>query len=85
MTRLAVPVVLGVAVLIAIYAPPSVAQIGAFCFPDCSCVLMIEEECTNAGGTWFAIDSCDPNPCTSSVPEPADGWATWGRIKSWYG
>ncbi len=40
-------------------------QPGACCFPDCSCVYLLHEECEAAGGFWQGeFVPCDPNPCS---------------------
>lgn len=49
--------------------PTISSPIGVCCEPDesCSSLYSGQEDCENAGGTWFADKSCDDNPC--SCPE----------------
>ena len=48
-------------------SPNPCAQPGACCFEDGSCTHVIEETCTQTGGSqWIAEMDCDPNPC----PQP---------------
>jgi hypothetical protein len=35
----------------------------ACCFPDGSCLLLTEADCTMADGIWYMDLTCEPNPC----------------------
>lgn len=54
--------------------------IGACCFPDGHCELLMELLCINMGGTPFPCEPCTEDLC---APSPVDQWS-WGRIKSTY-
>jgi hypothetical protein len=36
---------------------------GSCCFSDGSCLVLLPEECGEAGGSFGLASSCDPNPC----------------------
>lgn len=57
-------------------APP---PIGACCFEDGSCELLVEDDCDAVGGIlWYPDESCEPNPCGATPSRVS----SWGRIKN---
>jgi hypothetical protein len=53
--------------------PPPPGEEMVCCFPDGSCIVMLEEDCMAAGGAWRPDlgNSCDPNLCPPPPPEGA--------------
>jgi len=46
-------------------------QTGACCLPDGSCILLTEQECKDAGGTYQGDETaCEPDPCSAPPPPP---------------
>jgi hypothetical protein len=60
---------------------PGANPIWGACCVDATCILMTEEDCLDAQGT-FAGDYvlCDPDPCAATPVRES----TWGRIKNLY-
>lgn len=51
------------------------------CLPDGSCYVTIDRyDCAIQGGSFFASEGCDPDPCG---PTPVED-SSWGEIKSLY-
>ncbi|MCB9463371.1 MAG: serine/threonine protein kinase [Candidatus Eisenbacteria bacterium] len=48
-------------------APEPIRNPAACCFEDGTCRLLTESECSAAGGTSDAAETCDPNPCAQPV------------------
>ena len=81
MNRSILPFCLGLVALSLLVVSPSIAQVGACCFADCTCLETTEEDCYALGGAaWLGEGSvCVPDPCSCppGVCCTPDGLCYW--------